>query len=107
MRFLAHGPGLLILEGLGGKSGDNRSHDLLLEGKKIGVITIKPLGPDMGAFESINEFGVDAHPIAGFLNAAFQDIAYIQFLSDLFDVYGVAFVHEDAVAGDNQQFTKT
>ncbi len=45
----------------------------------------------------------DAHPAARFAHAAFEHIAHAQFLADLLDVDGLAFVGEGRVAGDHRE----
>ena len=43
------------------------------------------------------------YPIAGFLYAAFQGVAYAQFASHVLDIRRLAFVGEGGVAGDDKE----
>ena len=51
----------------------------------------------------LHQLGRDAHLVPGLEHAALQHIAHSQRLADFADVYGLALVGEDGVAGDDKQ----
>jgi hypothetical protein len=65
-----------------------------------------PFSPDMGPIGSVDQLGIDAHSVADFLDTAFQDIAYPQFLPDCFCIHSFSFVGENRATGDDQQIAK-
>ena len=72
------GGGELVVQ-RAGQTGD----DLVLHVEEIGERLVETLGPEMIARFGVDELHVDAHAIAAALNAAFDDIADVQFTSDL------------------------
>ena len=44
---------------------------------------LENLGPKMAAGPGVDQLGVDAHLLAGPARAAFEDVAYAEFLRDL------------------------
>ena len=51
----------------------------------------------------VDELYVEAQPIAGTLNAAFQHIPHVQFAPDLLQVDMFAFVSEGGIASDHER----
>ncbi len=72
-------------------------HEIPLKSENIFVFTLISFSPDMGGTGDIDELGVDTNIVAGFLNAALQNLAHIQFLPDLFDFHRFAFIGENGI----------
>ena len=76
--------------------------DFILHVEQIGHGLVEPVGPQMIAGDRVDELHVDSHSAAAALNASLEDIANVQFASDLLGVDGLAFVSEGGVARDDE-----
>ena len=77
-------------------------NDLILHVEQIGHRLVEPVRPQMIAGDRVDELHVDAHSAAAALNAALENIANVQFASDLLGVDRLAFVGEGGVARDDE-----
>ena len=57
-----------------------------MDGKKIGQLAIKSLGPNMGVGASVDQLRVHPHPIAGTSHRAFQHMGNAERFADLAQV---------------------
>ena len=71
--------------------------------KDFGEVAIVALGPDVVAGPDLDQLRAHADTIAGFAQAAFQDITHAQIAPDLLHVYRAALIGEGRIAGDHEQ----
>ena len=76
--------------------------DFVLHVEEIGHRLVEPLRPEMVAALGVDELDIDAHPGAGALNAALEDIANVQLAPDLLQIDALALVGESRVAPDHE-----
>src|ERR1700694_317814 len=57
----------------------------------------------MSADRGVDELSSDPHPTTRLAHAAFEHVTDTQLTSNLLDVYGLAFVSEGRVTGDNEK----
>src|SRR5262249_31868551 len=81
----------------------NRTRDLVLHREHILNIAIITLGPAMRAGAAIDELSCNAEAVAGALNAALQDVANAELLTDLTEVNRPALVVKRRVPSDHKQ----
>ena len=84
------------------RAGD-RVGDFILQFEQIGEVSVVSLGHQVMAGIGLDQLRRDADPAPRFAHAAFEDIARAQFLADLLDVDGLAFVGEGRGAGDDRK----
>jgi len=77
--------------------------DFVLQIKKVGQVAIVSFGHDVMAGICLDQLRSDAHPAARLAHTALEHIARAQFLSDRFDVEGLAFVGKGRRAGDDRK----
>src|SRR5262249_52400639 len=77
--------------------------DLVLQFEQIGQIAVVSLGHYVMVCVGPDQLHRDADPLPRFAYAAFEDIAYTQFLADLLDVDGFAFVGEGRISRDDRE----
>ena len=76
--------------------------DLVLHVEEVGDGLVEALGPEVCASLSVDELHVDAHSAAAALNAAFEDVANVQFASNLLKIDVLALVGKRRVAPDDK-----
>ena len=74
--------------------GDNLLGNIVLDVEDVRKVSVKALGPEMPACLCVNQLRRNAHPVAGFADTSFQDIADAQFLA------GVAYIDIPAPEGE-------
>jgi hypothetical protein len=100
---LAHRP---LQLGLSDRRGDRDRHrltDLVLHREDVGEVAVVALGPDVVAGLRLDQLSGNADAVAGFAQAAFEDIAHTQFAPDLLHIDGAALVGEAGIARDHEQ----
>src|SRR5205814_8033712 len=78
----------------------NAVGDLILNRENVFYCTVVSLGPQMTSCARLNQLSGDAEAIAGFSDAAFEDVTHAELAADLFDIDGVALVGEAGVSSD-------
>lgn len=76
--------------------------DLAPQFEKVAQFAVEALGPEMRVAGRVDQLGVDAHPVAGALDAAFDDIAHGQFAADLFGAFRLHAVGQGALGRDHE-----
>ena len=71
--------------------------------EEVGQGLIETLGPEMIACFGVDKLDIDAEAVPAALNAAFEDIADVQFAADLLQIDGLALVGEGGVAPDHDR----
>src|SRR6516164_557700 len=85
---------------------DCRRHplgDLVLHREDVGKLAIVALRPDVVSDPSLDELCCDTDPIAGFADAAFENIVNAELTADLLHIDGAALVGKAAVARDDEE----
>src|SRR5262249_2560839 len=108
-------PGIEVLRSLTPRAKVLRRVDLRLDGRNDGFgdlvlhvedasqLAIVTLGPKLITDRGVIELCGNAHAIATFAHAAFDQIVDPEFLADLFGVYRLAFVDEGGIASDDEE----
>ena len=82
---------------------DNLLRDLVLKGKDIPHFTVIALCPDMAAGGSVQQLGINAHPVIGPAHTPFQNVADAQVAPDLLNIDRSALVGKRGIAGNDKQ----
>src|SRR6516165_5569998 len=94
-----------LLLGFGDRRGNRdgyRFGNLVLYREDVGEVAVVALGPDVFSTLGVDELRGDPNAIAGFTQAAFEDIADAKLVPDLLHINRAAFVGEGRVAGDHE-----
>jgi hypothetical protein len=81
----------------------NACRNLILDRKDVGQLAVEPLGPALVAVVRIDELRRDAHRVAGFANASFENGADAQSPADLRDLEVFALKGERRRAGNHPE----
>jgi hypothetical protein len=76
--------------------------DLVLHVEKVAALFVEALGPQMRPALGIDELGIEPHPLARVLHAAFEHVPHAELATDLAGVDRLAFVRERGVARDRK-----
>jgi hypothetical protein len=77
--------------------------DLILQLENVVERAVEAVGPDVRAGRCVDQLPGDAHPVAGFAHAAFEDEAHAKLLRHLFHADRPALVGEGRIAGDHKK----
>src|SRR5687767_6306661 len=77
--------------------------NIILHQKKVFYFFIKFIYPNMKSLLCFNQSYINPNNISGSLQFAFQNVAYIQFLSSINRVYRLPLVLKDAITCNNQK----
>src|SRR5262249_33199850 len=86
-----------------GEDGDDRAHDLILDGKDVFELAVVVLSPSVSSGHGVDQLRGDAEAIPAPTHAALQHIAYPQIAPHIADIGRLALVLEARVAGDDEQ----
>ena len=102
-RRLAQRPSLFRFGDSRSDSPDDRKRDLVLHGEHIGQIAVVAFCPHVVAGLGVYELCGRTDPLTAATHAALQDVAYAEFVPDLFHVDRATLVAEARIAGDDKQ----
>jgi len=77
--------------------------DFVLQFEQVDEVAIESLGHDVMAGVSADQLRRDAYPVAGFANAALDDVDRAKLLSDLLDVDGLVLERERRISADHRE----
>ena len=60
---------------LGSQGGDDLAGNVVLDRENVGQLAVVALGPQMAAGLGVDQLGGDAHPLAAFADAAFDNVS--------------------------------
>src|SRR6516164_10513751 len=86
-----------------GQNPNDRAHDVVLDRKNVLECAVVMLGPSMSPRGNVDQLSRNANVILALARAAFQQIADVQFASDLAHVYRLTLVLKARIASDDEQ----
>src|SRR5207248_3458129 len=81
----------------------DRLGDLVLHRENLSEVAVVALGPDMISGLGLNKLRGHPDAVAGFPEAAFENIPDTEFASDLLHIDGAVLVGEAGITGDHEQ----
>src|SRR5207245_2840934 len=102
VRMLARCPPALRRDQLYVDGTGQPGRDLVLHVEKVGPLLVEAFGPQMHAALGIDELRIESHPLAGVLDAAFENVSHADLAADLAGVDRLALISERGAARDRK-----